>query len=64
MSSMSHMNGVVTNFKDDHINEESPLDEYDHGVCDLNHTPHLVKPLVLLKVSFCFIIMCYFYRKP
>jgi hypothetical protein len=27
MSSMSHINGVVTNLKGDPINEKSPLDE-------------------------------------
>jgi hypothetical protein len=30
-SSMSHINGVVTNLKGDFINEESPLDGYDGG---------------------------------
>ncbi len=31
MSSMSNINGVVTNLKGDPINEKSPLDGYDGG---------------------------------
>ncbi len=54
MFSMSPNNGVVTNFRGELIfeYEDSPLDEDDGGVGGFNRTPHLVKPLVLLKVSF------------
>jgi hypothetical protein len=54
MFSMSHNNGVVTNLRGELLfeYEDSPLGEDDGGVGGFNHTPHLVKPLVLFKMSF------------
>jgi hypothetical protein len=52
MFSMSHNNGVVTNLRGELLFEykDFPLGE-DGGVGGFNHTPDLVKPLVLFKIS-------------
>ncbi len=57
MSSMSHNNGVVTKFKGELVFKfkESPLDVNDGNVGGQNLTPHLINPLVPLKISFILI---------
>ncbi len=51
MSSMSHNNGVMTTFGDELISKDSFSDDDEGGTCGLNHTPSLVKPLVIVTMS-------------
>jgi hypothetical protein len=50
---MSHNNGGVTNLGQKSIlkSEESPSNDDEGGVGDLNCTPYLVKPLVTMSLS-------------
>ncbi len=52
MSSMSDNNGVITTFGDEPISDDSFLDDDEGGVGGLNRTPSLVKPLVIVTMSF------------
>jgi hypothetical protein len=51
MSSMSHNNGVMTTFGDELIHEDSFLNDDEGDMGGLNHTPSLVKPLVIVTMS-------------
>ncbi len=66
MSFMSRNNGVVTNLENELLfeSEDSLLYENDGGVGGLNHTPHLVKPLVFFTCITCFGIQCHFHGEP
>jgi hypothetical protein len=50
---MSHNNGGVTNLGKKVVSKskESPLDDDEGGVGGLNHTPHMVKPLIIVSPS-------------
>jgi len=50
MSSISHNNGVMNTFNDEPIFEDSFLNDDEGGVGGLNHTPSLVKPLVIVTM--------------
>jgi hypothetical protein len=54
MSSMSHNNGVVIKFGNEHVLEsmESLLDVNDDGAGALNLAFHPINPLVPLKIYF------------
>ncbi len=54
ISSMSHNNGGVTNLGEKFVLEfeQSPPNDDEGGVGGLNHTPHLMKPLVTMSMSF------------
>jgi hypothetical protein len=49
---MSHNNGVVSTFGDELIfkYKDSPSCGDEGGVGDLNHTQHLVKPLMIITM--------------
>jgi hypothetical protein len=51
---MYYNNGGVTNLREKSIleYEESPVDDDEGGVGGLNCTPCLVKPLVIMSLSF------------
>jgi len=53
ISSMFHNNGGVINCREKYVSkfEQSPIDDDEGGVGGLNHTPHLVKPLVIMSLS-------------
>jgi hypothetical protein len=50
---MSHNNGGVTNLGKKYVSkfEKSPLYDDEVGVGGLNHTLHLVKPLLTMSLS-------------
>jgi hypothetical protein len=50
---MAHNNGGMTNLGEKSIleAEESPPDDDEGGVSSLNHTLHLVKPLITISLS-------------
>lgn len=50
MSSISHNNAVMNTFNDEPIFEDSFLNDDEGGVGGLNHTPSLVKPLVIVTM--------------
>ncbi len=53
ISCMFHNSGRVTNLREKYVSkfEQSPKDDDEGGVGGLNHTPHLVKPLVIVSLS-------------
>ncbi len=48
---MSHNNDGVTNFGEKIVSKskESPVNDDERGVGGLKHTPHVVKPLVIVS---------------
>ncbi len=54
ISYMFHNSGGVTNLREKYVSkfEQSPKDDDEGGVGGLNCTPCLVKPLVIVSLSF------------
>ncbi len=63
---MSHNSGGLTNLGEKSILEfeESPPNDDEGGVGGLNHTPHLVKPLITIFVSLESCVISMMNHKP
>ncbi len=66
ISSMSHNNGEMTNLGGKYVSkfEQSPPNDDEGGVGGLNHTPHLMKPLVTMSMFFESCVICVMNPKP